>query len=165
MFSSASPRIMWDTSSWYAIMWPRLLPATFAQFVSSSVASRLEWQLGSWQKRDRVNWRSRRKLICSASCFVLVRSITPINPALKPDRRGIGKKSSSGSEYFFQFYMPLAFIASAAVTLTVEQASSALQLSSSSSSVAAITGKSKLDRCKRRKERDDELKVHQFLIC
>jgi hypothetical protein len=45
---------MWDTNSWYAIMWPRLLSATFAQFVSSSVASRLEWQLGSWQKRDRV---------------------------------------------------------------------------------------------------------------
>ncbi len=112
-----------------------------------------------------MNWRSRRKFKCTASCFVLVRSTTPINPALKPDRRGIGKKSSRGSEFFFQFYMPLAFIASAAVTLTVEQASSALQLSSSASSVAAITGESKLDRCKRRKERDDELKVHQFLIC
>jgi hypothetical protein len=30
----------------------------------------------------------------------LSRLTTPINPALKPDRRGIGKKTSISSEYF-----------------------------------------------------------------
>lgn len=72
---------------------------------------------------------------------------SPINPALKPNRRGIGKKSLSH-------------------TITVEQSSSALQFSRSASSVAATGGKFKLvksERSKVRKERDDELKRQRCL--
>ena len=86
------------------------------------------------------------------SPHISLRSTTPINPVLKQDRRGIGKKKSGRSAY-----VPCCFYRSSSpfAAVTVEEASVALQLSSAALPVADA----RKDKSKVAKERDDKLKV------
>jgi hypothetical protein len=84
----------------------------------------------------------------------LLSMTTPINPALKPDRRGIGKKISGSSAYAAAFvYRPE--LPYSALAVTVEQASLA----------RPATAVVKSQPSKNRKERDDKLRVRDNVTC